>query len=588
LLTKFSAVLVLPVLLAAVGWKIISTPDRPLHTWLRPVGTLLLALLVACGWHYARVWYVFGTPLVGNWDAASGFAWWQFPGYRTTDYYSGFGAAISQPLFSSIQSFADGIYSTLWADGLTSGSATMAFNPPWNYGVMNSASLLALASSLLLLVGLALGLIQLWRTPRAESVLFVGFLLLLGLGLTYMTLRVASYAQVKAFYGLSALLPLCVLFVTGSEWIARRSQSLRGLAVGLLLAWAGLSFASLWVRPDNPQTNVAQGIWLFDRGQFEPAAQRFQRALELDPRNSVAAPRAVETLLRLGRIPDARALAERSLHIDPENPALHLHFAAALNLTGDTNRAEIEWPEAVRTGPQDLRAWQQIALRDWRGGNPPAAVTAAREALAISPYEPTLHALLGINLATLNQMTNALWHLDYACKLKPEFAEAHAHLGRLLLAAGDASGAVPHLAIAVNANPNDLETRRNHALALQQSGQGAAALSAWRSLLQLTPEQPDLLNNLAWLLATDRDAAVRNGSEAVTLAQRACELTRRQQPALLGTLAAAHAEAGQFDEAISVAENAIALAQSNNQPAIAQRNRELLELYRARKPYYAP
>jgi Flp pilus assembly protein TadD len=147
---------------------------------------------------------------------------------------------------------------------------------------------------------------------------------------------------------------------------------------------------------------------------------------------------------------------------------------------------------------------------------------------------------------------------------------------------------VPHLAIAVNANPNDLETRRNHALALQQSGQGAAALSAWRSLLQLTPEQPDLLNNLAWLLATDRDAAVRNGSEAVTLAQRACELTRRQQPALLGTLAAAHAEAGQFDEAISVAENAIALAQSNNQPAIAQRNRELLELYRARKPYYAP
>jgi tetratricopeptide (TPR) repeat protein len=106
--------------------------------------------------------------------------------------------------------------------------------------------------------------------------------------------------------------------------------------------------------------------------------------------------------------------------------------------------------------------------------------------------------------------------------------------------------------------------------------------------LQLTPEQPDLLNNLAWLLATDRDAAVRNGSEAVTLAQRACELTRRQQPALLGTLAAAHAEAGQFDEAISVAENAIALAQSNNQPAIAQRNRELLELYRARKPYYAP
>ena len=34
---------------------------------------LLLALIIS-GWYYGRVWAYFGTPIVGNWNASSGFA----------------------------------------------------------------------------------------------------------------------------------------------------------------------------------------------------------------------------------------------------------------------------------------------------------------------------------------------------------------------------------------------------------------------------------------------------------------------------------------------------------------------------------
>jgi Flp pilus assembly protein TadD len=192
-----------------------------------------------------------------------------------------------------------------------------------------------------------------------------------------------------------------------------------------------------------------------------------------------------------------------------------------------------------------------------------------------------LHALLGVNLGLLDQQRGARWQLEYACALKPELTPARLYLGQLLVRVNDVTNALPHLAAAVNLTPNDLETRRTHALALQQTGQGALAVQAWRTASQLAPGQPDLLNNLAWLLATDPDDSVRNGAEAVTLAQRACELTERQQPALLGTLAAAYAEAGQFPEAIRVAEEAVALAQRLGLPEIEKRNRELRELYRA-------
>ena len=95
------------------------------------------------------------------------------------------------------------------------------------------------------------------------------------------------------------------------------------------------------------------------------------------------------------------------------------------------------------------------------------------------------------------------------------------------------------------------------------------------------------LNNLAWLLATAPDASVRNGPEAVRHAEEACRLTRYCATRPVGTLAAAYAEAGRFPEAIATAQKACARA-ANNNPALLERNRQLLELYRKGQPYHEP
>ena len=70
----------------------------------------------------------------------------------------------------------------------------------------------------------------------------------------------------------------------------------------------------------------------------------------------------------------------------------------------------------------------------------------------------------------------------------------------------------------------------------------------------------EALNNLAWVLATSPKAELRNGAEAVRLAERACELTHYGEPLFIGTLAAAYAEAGRFPEAVTTAEKAEQLA----------------------------
>jgi hypothetical protein len=94
------------------------------------------------------------------------------------------------------------------------------------------------------------------------------------------------------------------------------------------------------------------------------------------------------------------------------------------------------------------------------------------------------------------------------------------------------------------------------------------------------------MNNLAWDLATNPDAKKRNGTKAIELALRACSATQYKQAIFIGTLAAAYAEAGRFEDAIKTAAQAQSLAAAEGQKELATRNAELLNLYRARVPYH--
>jgi Flp pilus assembly protein TadD len=94
-----------------------------------------------------------------------------------------------------------------------------------------------------------------------------------------------------------------------------------------------------------------------------------------------------------------------------------------------------------------------------------------------------------------------------------------------------------------------------------------------------------MLNELAWLLATFPNSSVRDGQEAMRLAERACIITNRTDPALLATAAAAYAEAGKFSEAIAAARDALSLARSSGEVKTAGLAENLLAAFQSNQPY---
>jgi hypothetical protein len=108
------------------------------------------------------------------------------------------------------------------------------------------------------------------------------------------------------------------------------------------------------------------------------------------------------------------------------------------------------------------------------------------------------------------------------------------------------------------------------------------AIKWWRKAVD--QNLTSALNNLAWLLATSPDSSLRDGPNAVALAEKAVAASNRKVSWNLGTLAAAYAEIGQFEKAVSTQREAIALLQTETEE---EKNdfRSRLKFYESKKPY---
>ena len=115
--------------------------------------------------------------------------------------------------------------------------------------------------------------------------------------------------------------------------------------------------------------------------------------------------------------------------------------------------------------------------------------------------------------------------------------------------------------------------------------QAHAAVDALRERCRANPEDVAALNDLAWMLATSPSDEVRNGKEAVRLAEVARDLSKGRDPAVLDTLAAAYAETGHFGRAMEWARKAIGLAGAQEKAPLSVALNMRLKEYSQSRPH---
>jgi tetratricopeptide (TPR) repeat protein len=322
-----------------------------------------------------------------------------------------------------------------------------------------------------------------------------------------------------------------------------------------------------------------------DLGRFESSI-RHRRVLLEKIEDPDFHGRLAAALAETDRSDEAMEHYERAQALWPYEAGLQNGMGLVAMRGGDFQGAEAYFTEAIRLDPLYVEAHLNLGDVFLKRAEPRRALTAFEEAAHADPRSAKAQLKLGIVFQTSDELDRAAEHYKKAIDLRGDFFEARMNLAAVLAQLGCHDEALTHLELAVRIRPDHGVAQHELALALKRSGDGRRAIEHYRRALAQRPDAPQILNDLAWILATHPTGSLRSGTEAVELAQKACAASGREPtPAFLDTLAAALAEVGRFDEAVQTITDAIDRARASDQHEVAKLLTGRIELFRAGRPY---
>ncbi len=308
---------------------------------------------------------------------------------------------------------------------------------------------------------------------------------------------------------------------------------------------------ALRLRPDDALMHFDVGRWLVRIDRPHEAGEALARSVGLNPNNMEARHQYVRYLLFAEQYAEAARQCGRIIQALPEKAEVRVDLGTALAQLKQYDEARRQFEAAIALGHDTADVHHQLGLLLGRSGDHVGALREFDQALELDAGH-----------------TGAL--MDSAAAL--------GRAGRIDKVIERYQGVLRH-------NPDHAPAACGLAHALRQLGQTAQARTVLSEAIKHAPNSVLLHDGLAWLLATAPEDGLRDGAQAVRLARRAIELAGQPDAILLNTLAAALAETGQFDQAVSITEQVARDARAAGQTGTAAEADARLRLYRQRRPY---
>jgi tetratricopeptide (TPR) repeat protein len=300
---------------------------------------------------------------------------------------------------------------------------------------------------------------------------------------------------------------------------------------------------------------VAGWLAKADAVPLEEAVPHFTERTREDSRDAAAFASRALALLERGRVDEAARDSERAVRLRPDVGQFYYVRGVIRHAQGEDGKAAADYGEAIRLDPT----------------YPNPSIRRGQLRFAQGKYRA------------------AIADYDRACRAAPEGSGAYLLRGRAWAALREYDKAIADYGEAIRLGPFPWAFACR-ADAWRNKGDYGKALADYEEAVRLTPRfdppDVDVMTNRAWIMAVCPDGKYRDGKKAVELARRACELTDWCQAPYLDTLAAAYAEAGEFQQAVKYQKKALACPDFAEQQKEAGRKR--LKLYEEGKPCREP
>jgi cytochrome c-type biogenesis protein CcmH/NrfG len=276
----------------------------------------------------------------------------------------------------------------------------------------------------------------------------------------------------------------------------------------------------------------------------------------------------------------SQSMADRYTYL----PSIGIGIMFVWGLTDVTSRLANQRMIAAAGGTALLAALvvcTRLQVAYWKNN-----VSLYGHAVAVTKNNHIMQNNYGAALFDTGRYDEAFKHYSLAFQIEPKYFDARINAGKALLAQKKFSQGAQYFKDLLKLKPDHIEINVLLAkILLVDLGDVNSAVKQYRQILEIKPDQLEALNNLAWLMATSNDPNLKNPSEAIEFAFKACQVTEHKDAESLDTLAAAYAAAGRFDEAVATAQKALELADSNNETELVEQIKQRLDLYNNNQPF---
>jgi Tfp pilus assembly protein PilF len=358
---------------------------------------------------------------------------------------------------------------------------------------------------------------------------------------------------------LGTLVPVIGLVQVGGQAIADRYTYLPSIGLFIIAAWAAAELFSRW---------------------------RYTKFLLTASAVVILSAWTVCTWFQVTYWRNDITLYEHALKVTENNFVMHHNLGVILIEQGRLEEAVIQFKHALRINPRLYDAHNNLGVILLEQSRYDEAAANFREALRLKPDHHDARQNLGIAYAAQEKFEQAAEHFQEALRLKPDLPQTHNKLAAVFIKLKRLDDAATHYEYSVELEPNQPDVHKELGMIFHRQGDFERVIYHWQKALELQPQSIELMNNLAWILATNPNPNFRDPQKAVSLAERACELSSYRIPGSLDTLSAAYAAAGRFSDAVTTAQKALDLAQAAKDQQFEEDIKERLVLYEAGQPYY--
>jgi tetratricopeptide (TPR) repeat protein len=279
--------------------------------------------------------------------------------------------------------------------------------------------------------------------------------------------------------------------------------------------------------------------------------------------------------------PQAIARMDELVNALPDSARLYSGRAAVWRELGDLEKALEDCNRAIRLEPRSAEYLNNRGFMLTEMGEFDKAIKDFDGAIAFDPKHAEAYDNRGLAWGANGAYDKAIEDHTAAIKLDRQNSRFYNNRGNAYSAIGQYAKAIDDFNEAIRLDPQEAVAYNNRGNARYFRKEYDKALIDFGEAIRLDPTDPVAYNSRAVLRATCPEEKFRDGKKAIEDGTKACELTDWKDPEALDTLAAANAEAGDFDKAIQWQKKAIELADDDDKADLQAR----LALYQDNRPF---